>query len=105
MLTIIRTTSIALCLIDSVIVFDDKTAIKFWFSDDQTEIPLDTLTEIITSKDNTPDPNKDGKNKEFDIGAVKSASTPEVTPILIISLSLFGMREQQRQIYHSKGST
>ena len=63
MLTIIRTTSIALCLIDSVIVFDDKTAIKFWFSDDQTEIPLDTLTEISTSKDNTPDPNKDGKNK------------------------------------------
>ena len=59
MLTIIRTTSIALCLIDNIIVFDDKIAIKFWFSDDRTEIPLDTLTEIITSKDNTPDPNKD----------------------------------------------
>jgi hypothetical protein len=59
--------------IDNIIVLDDRIAIKFWFSDDRTEIPLDTLTEIITGDNNDHDPDKRKKAKEFDIDASFSA--------------------------------
>ncbi|MBQ2066596.1 MAG: hypothetical protein II496_03675 [Clostridiales bacterium] len=59
--------------IDIIIVFEDRIAIKFWFSDDRTEIPLDTLTEIIKGDNNDHDPDKHRKAREFDIGAAKPA--------------------------------
>ena len=68
--------------IDSIIVFEDRIAIKFWFSDDRTEIPLDTLTEIIKGDNNNHDPDKHKKAREFDIGAAKPARSNEVTPII-----------------------
>ena len=57
--------------IDSIIVYEDRIAIKFWFSDDRTEIPLDTLTEIINGDNHNP--RKRRQDKEFDIGAAKPA--------------------------------
>ncbi len=51
--------------IDSIYLYEDRIAVKFWFSDDRTEVPLDTLTEIIKGKGKTPD-NKGGKEFAFD---------------------------------------
>ena len=42
-------------IIDAIYLYDDRIAVKFWFSDDRTEISLDTLTEVVTGKSKTPD--------------------------------------------------
>ena len=66
--------------IDSIYLYEDRIAVKFWFSDDRAEVPLDTLTEIIKGKGKTPG-NKDGK--EFAHDAPSSARTRKRTLVRV----------------------